>query len=97
MRLLDAAKIPYVSDEYEYDEKDLSGLHAAAFLQIPPEQFFKTLVLRSSKKGYFVCCIPVNKELDLKKAAAGKSSDSASSQLLRALQQLLSGISFGLF
>mgnify|MGYP001629554232 CR=1 FL=1 len=77
MRLLDAAKIPYVSVEYEYDEKDLSGLHAAAFLQIPPEQFFKTLVLRSSKKGYFVCCIPVNKELDLKKAAAALGDKSA--------------------
>lgn len=77
MRLLDAAKIQYVSAEYEYDENDLSGLHAAAFLQIPPEQFFKTLVLRGSKKGYFVCCIPVSKELDLKKAAAALGDKSA--------------------
>ena len=50
MRLLDAAKIKYTAVEYEYKEDDLSGLYAAAFLQIPPEQFFKTLMLRGSKK-----------------------------------------------
>ena len=77
MRLLDAAKIKYTAAEYEYKEDDLSGLHAADFLKIPQEQFFKTLVLRGSKKGFFVCCIPVHKELDLKKAAAAMGDKSA--------------------
>ena len=30
---------------------------------------FKTLVLRGEKTGYMVCCIPVDGEVDLKKAA----------------------------
>ena len=69
MRLLDAAEIPYGTAEYEYEESDLSGLHAAAETGIPPEQMFKTLVARGDKQGYAVFCIPVCCELDLKKAA----------------------------
>lgn len=69
MRLLDAAKIPYKTAEYEVDENDLSGIHVAEQLGQPAEQVFKTLVLKGERTGFFVCCIPVNKELDLKKAA----------------------------
>lgn len=69
MRLLDAAKIAYSALEYEYDENDLSGGHAADFLGLPQEQVFKTLVTRGSKGGFYVFCIPVNTELNLKKAA----------------------------
>lgn len=69
MRLLDAAKIPYKTAEYEVDENDLSGIHVAEQLGRPAEQVFKTLVLKGERTGFFVCCIPVDKELDLKKAA----------------------------
>lgn len=54
---------------YEYNEKDLSGLHAAQAIGLPPEQVFKTLVARGEKTGINVFCIPVCCELDLKKAA----------------------------
>lgn len=70
IRLLNAAKINIEIYEYEYDENDLSGIHAAEFLKIPTSSFYKTLVLKGAKNGIFVCCIPVDKELDLKKAAA---------------------------
>lgn len=70
MRLLDAAKIEYSTKEYEYDESDLSGHHAAEVLGIPAEQVFKTLVTKGDKTGPVVFCIPVDEELDLKKAAA---------------------------
>lgn len=70
MRLLDAAKIEYSTKEYEYDESDLSGSHAAKVLGIPAEQVFKTLVTKGDKTGPVVFCIPVDEELDLKKAAA---------------------------
>ncbi len=69
MRLLEAASIPYRAAEYEYDEKDLSGLHAAEATGMPPEQVFKTLVAHGDRCGYLVFCIPVCCELDLKKAA----------------------------
>jgi len=70
MRLLDAAHIKYDYAEYEYDESDLSGIHAAAEIGRPPEQVFKTLVTRGDKSGILVFCIPVADELDLKKAAS---------------------------
>ena len=70
MRLLDAAKIPYRTAEYDYDESDLSGVHAAESIGMPPEQVFKTLVTRGDKTGPTVFCIPVAEELDLRRAAA---------------------------
>lgn len=70
MRLLDKAGIAYDTREYEYDESDLSGVHAADVLGLDPDMVFKTLVLRGDKNGYFVCVIPVAEEVDLKKAAA---------------------------
>ena len=69
MRLLDQAEIAYHSKEYEFDEKHPTGFHVPGEGSIPEEQVFKTLVTRSSRGGYFVFCIPINAELDLKKAA----------------------------
>ena len=69
VRLVEQAKIPCRESFYEYDEKDLSGLHAAQAIAMPPEQVFKTLVARGEKTGINVFCIPVCCELDLKKAA----------------------------
>lgn len=68
MRILDAAHINYTALEYEVDENDLSGVHVAEVSGLDPDTVFKTLVLTSGK-DYFVCCIPVGEELDLKKAA----------------------------
>ena len=70
MRLLMKAGIPFDTSEYEVDERDLSGVHAAAALGIEPDCMFKTLVTRGDKKGLSVFCIPVAEELDLKKCAA---------------------------
>ena len=70
MRLLMKANIPFETSEYEVDESDLSGVHAAHELGIEPECMFKTLVARGDKKGISVFCIPVAEELDLKKCAA---------------------------
>lgn len=69
MRLLTQGGIPYTPLEYDYDESDLSGVHAAQALGLEPEATFKTLVLRGEKAGLFVCCIPVNEEVDPRKAA----------------------------
>ena len=70
MRQLEVAGISYRTASYEYDESNLSGLHAAEQVGIPAEQVFKTLVTRGDKTGILVFCIPVDMELDLKKAAA---------------------------
>ncbi|MBO4308283.1 MAG: Cys-tRNA(Pro) deacylase [Clostridia bacterium] len=70
MRMLDAAKIPYRTLEYEVDENDLSGMHIAETLGFPPERMFKTLVAKGDKTGALVFCIPVAAEIDLRRAAA---------------------------
>ncbi len=69
MRLLDAAHIAYETGTYEVDENDLSGSHAADLMGVDHDRMYKTLVLKGEEKGYLVCCIPVDEELDLKKAA----------------------------
>lgn len=69
MRLLEQAKISYKAMEYEWDEDHLGGEHVAEQTGVPAEQVFKTLVARGDKRGILVFCIPVNAELNLKKAA----------------------------
>lgn len=69
VRLVEQAGIPCREAFYDYDEKDLSGIHAAHAVGLPEEQVFKTLVARGDRSGINVFCIPVCFELDLKKAA----------------------------
>ena len=69
MRLLDSAQIDYAVRTYEFDEDDLSGVHAADAVGMAREAVFKTLVARGDKTGFAVFCIPVAESLDLKKAA----------------------------
>ncbi len=68
-RILDQQKIAYELVEYEVDESDLGAQHLANILGQDINQVFKTLVLRGDKTGVFVCVIPGNEEVDLKKAA----------------------------
>ena len=69
MRICTQAKIPFSTSQYEYDESDLSGVHAAQMLGIDAALMYKTLVVRGEKKGIAVFCIPVAEELDLKQCA----------------------------
>ncbi len=69
MRILDKSKIDY--KHYEYvNTKAISGMEVASILNQDPNQVFKTLVTISKSKKYYVFVIPVNNELDLKKAAS---------------------------
>ena len=68
-RLLDQKKINYQLIPYEVDEQHLDATHVAESLGEDIKQVFKTLVLKGDKSGYFVCIIPGNHEVDLKKAA----------------------------
>ena len=69
MRILDSAGLDYDMASYDYDESDLSGVHAAEELGVSPEMVFKTLVTRGDANAFFVFVIPVAESLDLKKAA----------------------------
>ena len=68
-RLLDKAKIKYELVPYVVDENDLAATHIASQLGENIKQVFKTLVLHGDKSGYFVCVVPGDAEVDLKKAA----------------------------
>ncbi len=69
MRMLDKAKIKYDAIEYAVDENDLSGVNVAKEANLDEKIVFKTLVAKGDKTGYIVFCIPVAKEVDLKKSA----------------------------
>ncbi len=66
VRMLEKRGIAYEIREYEVDESDLSGLHVAESIGLPPAQVFKTLVARGDKTGVLVACIPVDSELDIR-------------------------------
>lgn len=69
IRLLEKQKIKFDTVEYKVDEADLSAITVAGKLGQNVEQVFKTLVLRGDKSGIFVCVVPGDEEVDLKKAA----------------------------
>ena len=93
MRLLDGAKISY--KDYCYAELGvLSGTEVAAALGQNPEKVFKTLVTVGFNKAHYVFVVPVEKELDLKKAAKAvgeKSIDMVKSKELLPLTGYVHG------
>ena len=68
MRVLEGKKIPYESHAYEPDAT-LTGAEIAAILGEEAQKVFKTLVTQGKSGGYYVFVVPVEAELDLKKAA----------------------------
>lgn len=68
MRMLDKHKINYKYYTY-IDTEAVSGTEVAEVLGQNPAQVFKTLVTVGKTGNYYVFVIPVEKELDLKKAA----------------------------
>lgn len=73
-RILDRAGIHYETREYQVDLEDLSAVHVAGAIGLPPEQVFKTLVVRGDRTGVLLASIPGNAELDLKALAAGSGN-----------------------
>ena len=68
MRMLDKAKITY--NHYSYADTDaISGSEVAHALNQDPNRVFKTLVTVAKSGNHYVFMLPVEKELDLKKAA----------------------------
>lgn len=68
MRILDSMKISYEHYTYECEEF-IDGIQIADKLSLPHEKVFKTLVTQGSSKNYFVFVLPIEAELDMKKAA----------------------------
>jgi Cys-tRNA(Pro)/Cys-tRNA(Cys) deacylase len=74
VRIIEARKIPFETFEYDVNEDDLSGISVARKINADEDSVFKTLVTRNEKNQIIVFCVPVNQELNLKKAASVSGS-----------------------
>ena len=68
MRILEQKKIPYTVHTYDCEEF-MDGISMADALGQPHEIVYKTLVTVAKSREHYVFVIPVEAELDLKKAA----------------------------
>lgn len=85
MRILDKKKIQY--RHYCYAETgETNGQRVAELLGQNPDRVFKTLVTTGKTGEHYVFVIPVNRELDLKKAA--KAVGEKSIDMLKAKELL---------
>lgn len=69
MRILDKNKIAYETISYDISDGQTDGISVALKIEKEINSVFKTLVTQGISKEYFVFVIPVDGELDLKKAA----------------------------
>lgn len=79
MRILEKKKIPFRVNYYTCEEF-IDGIHIADMLSQSYDMSFKTLVAVGRSKENYVFVLPIDKELDLKKAA--KSVGEKSVELL---------------
>ena len=77
MRILDKAKIPYEHIQYECDEF-VDAIHISDMLGQEYHTVFKTLVTAGKSGEHYVFVIPIDKELDLRKAAKSVGEKSVS-------------------
>ena len=68
MRILERMKIPYQYEEYACDEF-MDGIHVADLLGYDHSLVYKTLVASGKSGGHYVFVIPIEAEIDFKKAA----------------------------
>ena len=82
MRILDRLKISYTYQTYECDEFS-DGIQTADQLGLEHERVFKTIVTTGKSGGHFV--IPIEAEIDFKKAAKAVGEKSLEMLPLREL------------
>ena len=70
LRILKRSGFSFISREYSHDPRASAfGPEAAEKLKVEPGRVFKTLILRSPGGAYSAWMLPVDRQLDLKKAA----------------------------
>ena len=93
MRELDKLKVKYTFHSYTQSDA-VSGMEVASELGENPDHVFKTLVTVGKSGKHYVFMLPVDKELDLKKAAKSvkeKSVEMVKSKDLLALTGYIHG------
>ena len=69
VRILEEMGIRFELREYDVDPDDLKAETVASKIGLPPEQVFKTLVVRGDREGICLAVVPGDAELDLKALA----------------------------
>ena len=69
MRILDQKKIDYNISTYDNKDGKIDGVSVAQKIGKDPAYVYKTLVCQGHSRNIYVFVIPVQEELDLKKAA----------------------------
>ena len=69
MRILEKKKVTFSAHTYPHGDEAVDGATVAELTGQAPEQVFKTLITQGASKQYYVFVIPIEKELNLKKAA----------------------------
>ena len=87
-RILDSLSIAYQLRDYEVDPDDLTAETVAGKIGLPPEQVFKTLVVRGDRGGVYLAVIPGNDELDGKALARLTGDRKVELVPLKEVQQL---------
>ncbi len=87
MRILEGLKIPFEHHTYECEEF-VDGIQIADKLGLPHEKVYKTLVTVGASKNHFVFVIPIEAELDLKKAAKSVGEKSVEMIHVKEIQAL---------
>ena len=77
IRLLEQKKLNFKVHDYSQSDV-ISGLDVANYLKENPDRVFKTLVTIGKSGSHYVFLVPVNKELNLKKAAQSVSEKNIS-------------------
>jgi len=88
VRILDTLGIPYQLLNYEVDPTDLAAERAAQKVGLPPEQLFKTLVVRGDRTGICLAVVPSNAQLDLKTLAKLSGNRKTETVSLKEVQPL---------
>ncbi|MFC0189528.1 Cys-tRNA(Pro) deacylase [Fictibacillus aquaticus] len=69
MRILERNKVDYFMITYTSEDGKIDGVSVADKIGRNAEEVYKTLIAQSARKYHYVFVIPVEDELDLKKAA----------------------------
>ncbi|MBU0926283.1 MAG: Cys-tRNA(Pro) deacylase [Spirochaetes bacterium] len=88
LRIVRSLGIAVETREYAWSDDDLSAASAAAKLGLDPDRVFKTIAVRGSSTGPFLCVVPGSAEVDLKKAAKASGDKSVEPLPLRELEPL---------
>ena len=88
VRILESLGIAHELSDYEVDPDDLTAETVARKVGLPPEQTFKTLLVRGDRRGLLFAVVPGSLELDLKAMAKASGDKQVTMVPLKEVQPL---------